>query len=566
MSDVARTTGRGFLVITAAKVWFMVSGTLISLGLPSLFDAHPDQGAAAFGVYSVVINLVSIFNMVMITGTLQAVAKIVSEDPTRSGAVVRRAIRAQLALGVPIGLAFLLSAPLFAGALNDSALAPYLRLSSGVVLSYSFYAIFVGYFNGRKEFTRQATLDIVFATLKAVLILGLVFVGLGVLGAIGGFVITSIVLMVAAGLWVWRLEGARAARAGEGGAASVARGEGAEPAGSSRMVWYMLTIMAYTFFLNGIIRADLFILKSTAGGEGLMRAAQTAFGGVEAATAGFFGEVRAYLSVPFDAITLSNRLSGVYGAMQNIARLPYQAVIAITFVIFPIISRSTFEGDRAASRLYIRQTLRYSLILVASMVAVLIADRDALVFALYPDEYASGGDALLWLGLAMMGFALMYVATTILISAGRPLTSMGIAGLTLAASAIGNYLWLNGVEVGWPMLDRAGEATCVATWIGFLAACVVLFKRFDAALPLGTLARVAAASAVLVVLAQIIPMHDILGGLGGGRLVRLAIVGGKMAVFGVLFYVLLYALREFGDSDKARLRSVLARRKRVKED
>jgi O-antigen/teichoic acid export membrane protein len=205
MSDVARTTGRGFLVITGAKAWFLLTGAVVNLGLPSFFDRFADQGAAAFGDFNLVMNLVSILNMVMIAGTLQAVSKIVSEVPAQAGSVVRQSLRVQLLLGVPIAAAFALAAPLAAAAWRDPALTVPVRLSAGVVLMYSFYAVFVGYFNGTKRFTHQAGLDIGFATIKSLLILGAVLAGFGVVGAVVGFVATSVVMTAAAAAWVWRV-------------------------------------------------------------------------------------------------------------------------------------------------------------------------------------------------------------------------------------------------------------------------------------------------------------------------------------------------------------------------
>ena len=52
---------------------------------------------------------------------------------------------------------------------------------------------------------------------------------------------------------------------------------------------------------------------------------------------------------------------GYYAAVQNLARLSYQAIIAATFVVFPLVSRSTFTDDRETTKRYIAVTSRYSL-------------------------------------------------------------------------------------------------------------------------------------------------------------------------------------------------------------
>src|SRR5690554_4523591 len=86
-----------------------------------------------------------------------------------------------------------------------------------------------------------------------------------------------------------------------------------------RLRSYLVLIMLYTFALNGVMRADLFILKAVAGD-------------IPASIAN--------LESLF--VMMSNKFANFYSAVLNIARIPYQDVIAVTFVIFPLISQSTF--------------------------------------------------------------------------------------------------------------------------------------------------------------------------------------------------------------------------------
>ncbi|MCA9561908.1 MAG: oligosaccharide flippase family protein [Myxococcales bacterium] len=529
MSDVARSTGRGFLLIIGAKAWFLVSGALISLGMPALFAkfSSTGSGTAEFGVWGVVINLVSVFNMMMITGTLQAVAKLVSEQPEHSNRIAIAALKIQLFIGVPVGAAYILLAPLTASALNDPNLVPLLRISGAIILLYSFYAIFVGYLNGRKQFGTQAGLDILFATLKTALVLGAVVVGAGVLGAVAGFVATAAILTCLAGLVVWKRGKAEA--------------QSREPIQgiALKLLRYMILVMGYTFALNVIIRIDLLFVKSLAGQGDLLEVFVGAGAGTD---------------------TLANRLAGVYSAMTNVARLPYQAVIAITFVIFPLVSKATFEGDKSAARQYISQTLRYSLLMVAGMVTVLVAVRVPLVFALFPIEYAAGADALIWLAAAMLAFALMYVGTTILISAGRPGSSLIVSFVTLALAVGLNYALLHGIEPGWPMLERAGSATFAAIGGGALITLGLIAYHYRTSIPLGTAIRCVLSAAVIIGLCEFTVIGDLSPNFGG-RLLKLGLVGLKMAILGILFYALLYVMRELSDADRARLRSVFRRGK-----
>ncbi|HVG21067.1 MAG TPA: oligosaccharide flippase family protein, partial [Blastocatellia bacterium] len=158
--DVARVAGRGTIYITAAKLWFMASGAVIYVVLPRLLT--PEQ----FGLYQVVIGVASIVNAVVVTGTSQTVSKYISQEESKADSVKSKALKLQLPVGGGLALGFFLLAPVIASYLNDPRLANHLRLASLITLSYSFYSVFTGYFNGQKKFLTQAALDIAYSTLK----------------------------------------------------------------------------------------------------------------------------------------------------------------------------------------------------------------------------------------------------------------------------------------------------------------------------------------------------------------------------------------------------------------
>jgi O-antigen/teichoic acid export membrane protein len=92
----------------------------------------------------------------------------------------------------------------------------------------------------------------------------------------------------------------------------------------------MAQLFVYTFALNLMMRTDLFLLK---------RIAATMVDG----------------SADYRA-TFASTTASFYGTAQSLAFIPYQGILALAFVIFPLISRATFEQDIAATRAYIEQT------------------------------------------------------------------------------------------------------------------------------------------------------------------------------------------------------------------
>lgn len=569
--ETAKKTGRGFLVITGAKVWFMVTGAIIQLGLP-IFLGSPEK----FGVFKIVTESISLVNMVMITGTMQAVSKLVSEQPSAAKRVVNQALKLQLFLGVPIAALYALGSPWIADQFNDASLTNFIRLSSLIVLFYAFYAVFIGYFNGIKDFVRQATMDMTFATLKAVGIVGLVLLGFGVGGAVAGFVGAAGIICVVSALWVWRLMRTHHER-------FPANPDAEKPAPKKafkRLLGFLVLIMLYTFALNGLMRADLFVLKRVT------------------------ADVPQHLASATDLFKLiSNKFAGFDGAVLNIARIPYQGVIAVTFVIFPLISESTFQEDREKTQAYIRDTFRYCLLLIAVVGGLLALNADSIIAGLYSSEYQAASTALAILSISIVFFALLYVATTIIIGAGKPQVAVVIMAVSLALSAGLNYWFVsdvheetiaslewepmqadtdpssaqdavhnaiamadNRVELAGPYLhegatymEAGAVATTIAMFCGFLLSLLWLWHTFGAGAPPMTVLRIAGALLAVAGVDYLIALPPAWVD-EYGKLVYLGIVVAKMAAMGLIFLLVLFVLREFGEKDLARVKAVIGKK------
>ena len=121
-----------------------------------------------------------------------------------------------------------------------------------------------------------------------------------------------------------------------------------------------------------------------------------------------------------DPSVLADVQNGYYAAVQNLARLSYQAIIAATFVVFPLVSRSTFTDDRETTRRYVEVTTRYSLIFAMAIAVVMAANPDDMLGLVYAADYAHlGGPALGALALGNVAFSMFAIAGTILNGAGK---------------------------------------------------------------------------------------------------------------------------------------------------
>src|SRR5262249_10996728 len=154
--------------------------------------------------------------------------------------------------------------------------------------------------------------------------------------------------------------------------------------------------------------------------------------------------------------------TGNYDALRTIALLPYQALLVVTFVIFPLVSRATFAADREATRAYVSQTMRYALMLAGAM-GIVLAARPAAVFTVYKPEFRVGEAALPILAAAECCLAILSVACSILNAAGRAVASMAIMATTAVLMSAGIAIFVPRAAAGAPMLVAAASATAVAT-------------------------------------------------------------------------------------------------------
>jgi O-antigen/teichoic acid export membrane protein len=482
--DVSTKAGRGTIYLTASKLWFMVTGAAITFVLPRVLTIEE------VGEYKVVIGLVSVVNAVVVTGTIQTVSKFVSQMPDRAPAIMRKALLLQCVLGGGAAAAFALAAPLVARyGLKDEGLTFYLRLASLITASYTFYSVFMGVLNGRKEFLRQAGLDAFYSTAKMALIVGLAVAGFGLAGAISGFVAAAFLVLVVAAVVV------------------AARGGGESPVGFRGLLGFQTALIVFLLAYNLLMKTDLLLIK-------------------------------ALISPDPD---VASKAAGVYGAALDFAYTIFQVILSLTLVVFPLVSEATFRADAETVRGYVRQALRATIAVSALPAALFSANAAQVLGVIYPPEYAAGAPVLRVVAFGMLAFAVMTILTTVISSSGRPLVSVYAVAGTLALDA--------GLNVAliprWGMAGAA-IATTVAMTAGAAGCAAYVRVRFGASARVATVLRVAAAAAVVYAISLALPAGEVAARYGFAPLVAKAAVVVQFAVLGLVYVALLFALREIG--------------------
>ncbi len=499
--ETARAAGRGGLAIAGAKVSFILFGFAQQLILPRIL------GVAGYGQVSLVLGIVSIVNNVVVATSIQGVSRAVSSAPEgRGDEAFRRTLGVHLVLAMVLSAAF----AALAGVVADLEKAPHvagpLRLAGAIVLLYGVYAPLVGSLNGRRRFGTQAALDTGYGAMRMIAIAAGAFLfqragGNGVLGAFAGFVAAAAVIVPVA-----------LSRTGIG------RAGGAEPSTRDYLAFLLPLGLGQTF-LNLLMQTDALLLRSFTGDAAPTESAADA-------------------------------LQGVYRGAQLFSFLPYQLLMSITFILFPMLARAQAEGDRAAVKRYTETGVRLALVLTVLMTGTVAAIAPHLLRVVFPKEiWENGGDTLRVLSLGMGSFSVLGILCAALTGLGHARRSAWLTALAVALVAAGCRLLVPRAPFGPEML----VSSAIAASIGLTATAVIggVMLRHEAgafARPI-TLARCLAALAITVALGSRMPWMGIAG----------TVVEAAAAL--ALGLVVLVATGEVGRADLDRVLQVAGRKK-----
>ncbi len=466
-ADIAAKAGKGGVAVLGAKVWFILAGFVQQ---PLLKWAI---GLAAYGALSGrVLGAANIVNNVVVAASTQSASRAVAQSKGHEAEALRLALRVHVPVAIVLAIGFACASPLVAWFQHAPHVTVPLAVASAIVLAYGLYAPLVGYLNGRGQFVRQASLDVLFATLRTIGLVGagVLFVRLGMsgpLGAVVGFAGAAILILLVALRWTG---------VGRPGAPSTIP--------TVRAYLGALLPLALTqFFTNALMQQDTLLLGR--------------FLAEGAATAGLVGQT---------ATDRADEWVGVYRACQLFAFLPYQLLLALTQILFPMLAQAKADGDASAVERYVRSGARLGAIATGLFVAVIVAMPGTAIRVAYGADVATrGASTLRMLVLAQGLFALLGLANTVLASLGKERLAATITGTAAAFAVALGFLLVPGAEFGEPMLQRMAMAVAIALASALVVATVFVRRTAKAFVPVATAVRVVLAIAPCVVLGVFVP-------------------------------------------------------------
>jgi stage V sporulation protein B len=357
-----------------------------------------------------------------------------------------------------------------------------LTVMAAVLFVYSIYAPLVGALNGRRRFAQQATLDVVAAVLRTSgFAMGGYLLGRrghGTLGAAIGAAVAALCMLPLALRFAapFRVDSA---------APALTVGVSAQPAALPSAGTYarsVVGIIAAQLCINLLMQSDLTML-----GRQL--------------------SISAELLPTEGGARQADEWVGVYRACQLFAFLPYQLLVSVTSVLFPMLAKAAAEGDRARVTSLSRRGVRIGVLFAGLMVSVIVAFPESLIHLAYRAEVAKLGGPILPILAASQGvFAILGLATTILTSLGHEVRAGIINALALVIVALSVYVVGPRFAFGAAQLQFVALATGAAMTGALLVAWPLVHAKAGGFLSWFTALRVVALVCLIAAVARQLPM------------------------------------------------------------
>ncbi len=503
--DATRTAGRGGLAVAFAKVYFIFVGLVQQIALPRLL------GLDGYGALASVLSISGITYNPVTTTSIQSVSRAVAQaTPESEPGTIRRVFTVHAIFAVLLAVGFFLLAPFIARSVGAGHVVGPLRILSAVMLLYGLYTPLIGVLNGQHKFVSQASLDVIAATLRTSgLIAGALLFSrhgnLGVEGATVGFVVGAVMILAVALVLVG---------IGKRGPSAIT---------TRAHLLFALPVLLGQILFNLLLQADLTLLRR------------------------FASEAAIAQGLPG---TAADPLVGAYRATQLFSFLPYQLLIAVTFILFPMLATAARDGDRQAVARYVRTGVRLALLLAGLMVSVTAGLSDRLLYLVFGAEAATlGGPSLELLAVGFGGFAIFGVLTTVLNSLKHERESAIVTGVAVTLVVALCYLRVRGAPFGADLLLLTAEATAAGLFVATLSAAFFVYRAAGAVAPPLALLRVLLAAAVAITVGRLLP-H-------AGKILTPAYA----VVVAAAYMLILLVSRELGSTDLHTIRAVVSKRK-----
>jgi O-antigen/teichoic acid export membrane protein len=428
---------KGTFYQVISGVIFVVSGYVIHIGLGRYL------GPELYGIFGIVVSLLGINYLFLLTGVRDAVSRYIAQAPTFAYPILKQGLRVQGVLSLTLAFLYFCFARIIANWLNDPSLVHYIRLSAMAIPLTAMYTVYLGFYNGMRYFDKEAMIKSAYSITKVILVFCFVFLGFRISGAIFGYIVASLIVLLLA-MYVFKCE------------------KTAHSFDYKTIVKFATPIVIFSVVSTLITSLDLIFVK---------------------------------------AILQDNSKTGFYTAASNLTKTPLPIFYAFSLTLFPSISKSTSRTDLPQTQTYIKNFLKYLAMLLIPTAFLVSATSKNLVTLFYSNQFSSAGEPLKILIFGMLFFSIFTLLITVINASGRPIISM-VFGLVI----IPLNITLNLILIPSYQLVGAALATSFSILFGLFVAGIYVYSKFKALVDFGMLVKILVASLVIFAIAIVFPV------------------------------------------------------------
>ena len=366
---------RGIVYSVISQAFLILGAYIIHVYLARIL------GPAKYGIFGICIALITICHVFLSSGVRQVVSKSVTGHPESAKYFLNKGILIQISISSLLGLFVVTFSNNIAYFFGDMGLEKPLYLSATIIVMQSLFVAYMGVLNGLKRFGAENVLMCTYSVVRTFAAIILVYLGMGVLGGLSGFLIASIVAIILGIILTKDFPSQKHTTIKFGNMLKSS-------------VPVIVIFSAFTFIMN----VDLLAVKYFVRGD---------------------------------------EFTGYYTSAAAISQLTYRLLIAFGVVLFPFVSSSFHRNNVEQTRKYIREVIRYSSLVVLPVVILFYLYANDIVLLIYGSDYhfASAILKMLVWGLLFLGFASICSHVMIGIEKDKVMVRYALLGILFSLAA-----------------------------------------------------------------------------------------------------------------------------------
>ena len=394
-------------------------------------------GPADYGLFGVVLYAVTMARTPVGAGFPMAAARYISAQPECTEDIFQKSLMLQLLFAGSISVAFYFAAPVIASFLGDTKLTVLFRIGAPLILIFGGFIHVSQYYNGLRRYGAQSFWLIFYYILRGGLVIFFVLIGLRVLGAVTGLVVSSAVACFF--VFITRRK---------------EENTGVFPA--RKLLSFSVPLIVGAIAMALVIDLDLMFVKRL---------------------------------IP------SSVSAGHYTSAKTLARVTLFIFFAFSSALYPAVSKAHARGDWNGLRRYIQQANQMMLMVLMPLIVVVILDSQKIINIIFGADYSDGASALRWLIVSFSILSIYTVQKTIITGCGFPKIA---SGLTLSLLPL-SVILLCFLIPAYGLVGAAVASTLTHS-IGACCSLLILYMKFKAGFHFISTLQIISATLLLLLL------------------------------------------------------------------